>query len=84
MNAHEIIDKALELWSKQSPRAIEEEIVGILDERDDATDNEPMQEVDNVQIGDVLVNKVGFKDAKSAVTLKHFWEQKSIDVTPLI
>ena len=67
MNAHEIIDKALELWSKQSPRAIEEEIVGILDERDDATDNEPMQEVDNVQIGDVLVDIVGFKDAKSAI-----------------
>ena len=50
---------------------IEEEIIGMLDERNDA---EPIEEVDNVQIGDVMVGKVGFKDDESAwVTLKWFW-----------
>ena len=57
----------------------------MLDERHDATDNEPIEEVDNVQIGDVVVDKVGFKDAKNAlVTLKQFLEQRPTDVAPLI
>ena len=35
----------------------------MLDERNDAADNEPMEEADNVQIiADVLVDRVGFKD----------------------
>jgi hypothetical protein len=37
----------------------------MLHERDDAADNEPIQEVDNVQIGDV-VDRVGLKDVESA------------------
>ena len=39
--------------------------------KDDATHNEPIEEAHNVQIGDVVVNKVGFEDVQSAiVTLK--------------
>ena len=34
----------------------------MLDERDDVTDNEPIEEVDNVQNGDVVVDTVGFKE----------------------
>src|ERR1700738_5238259 len=57
----------------------------MLDERHDAADNEPIEEVDNVQIGDVVVDRVGFKDAKKAlVTLRQFLKQKPTDVTPLI
>jgi hypothetical protein len=64
---------------------IEEEIIGNLDERDDAIDNERIEEVDNVHIGDVVVNKIGIKDAKSAfLTLKQFLEQRRSGVTPLI
>ena len=35
----------------------------MLDERDDVADNKPIEEVDNVQIGDVVVDRVEFKDA---------------------
>ena len=43
----------------------------MLDERDDATNNKPIERVDKVQIGDMVVDKVGFKDVESAlVTLK--------------
>ena len=53
----------------------------MLDERDDAINNECIKKIGNVQIGDVVIDRVGFKDAKSAlVTLK----QRLIDVTPLI
>ena len=82
MNAHELMNYEL-AFDLNNLRTYEGGN-SRFDERDDAIGNEPIEEVDNVQIGDVLVNKVGFKDAKSAVTLKHFWEQKSIDVTPLI
>ena len=42
----------------------------MLNERDDAVDNEPIQEVDNVQIGNV-VDRVRLKDVESALmTLK--------------
>ena len=45
----------------------------------------PIDEVDNVQIGDVMVNRVGFKDVESAlVTLKSSVKQRSIDVPPLL
>ena len=51
--------------------------------RDDAIDNEPTEEVDNVQIGDVVVDRVGFKDIESPlVTLKQPLEPTN--VTPLI
>ena len=39
----------------------------MLDEIDDATDNEHVEEDDNVQIGVVVVDKVGFKDVESAL-----------------
>ena len=37
-----------------------DEIIGMLDEKDDSTDNEPIEEVDIMQIGDVVVDIVGF------------------------
>lgn len=37
---------------------IVEEIIGMLDERTNATGNEPIEEADNVQIGDVVVDRV--------------------------
>jgi hypothetical protein len=33
----------------------------------DATDKEPIEEVDNVQISDVMVDRVGFKDVESTL-----------------
>lgn len=57
----------------------------MLDERDDAIDNESIEEVDNVQIDDVVANRVGFKGVESTlVTLKQFPEQKVIDITPIV
>jgi hypothetical protein len=83
MNAHELINYELEFDLTYTP--IEEEIIGMLDERDAATDNEHIKEVDNVQIRDVVVNKVGFKNVESAlVTSKFFLEPKTSDVTPFI
>ena len=42
--------------------------------------NEPIEEVENVQIGDAVENRVAFKDGNSAlVTLKHFLEQRLVD-----
>ena len=44
-----------------------------------------MMQFDNVQIGDVVIDRVGSKDIKSALlTLKQFLEQRPIDITPLI
>ena len=37
---------------------IEQEIIGVLAEQDNAIDNEPIEEVDNVQIDDVVVDRV--------------------------
>ena len=34
-------------------------------ERNLATNNDPIEEVDNVQIGDVVVDRVGFKDIET-------------------
>ena len=85
MNTHEFINYELEFDLNNSYIPTEEEIIGMLDEGGDAADNECMEEVDNVQIIDVLIDRVGFKDAKSPlVTLKLFLEQRPIDVTPFI
>ena len=71
MNAHEFIHYELEFDLNNPYIPNLEEIIGMLDERRDAFDNEPIEGVDNVQISDVVVDRVGFKDAKSAlVTLK--------------
>ena len=40
----------------------------MLDERNDVVENETIDEDDNVQIGDVVVDRLGFKDAKGALT----------------
>ena len=64
---------------------IEEEIISTLDERDDAPNNEPIEEVDNMQIGVVVVDRLGFQDVESALlTLKQFLEHRPTGVTPLI
>lgn len=45
----------------------------------------PIQENDNVEIGDMMVDKVGLQDSESAlVTLKQVLEQTPTDVTPPI
>ena len=42
-----------------------------------------IEEVDIVRIGDVVIARVGFQDAKSTLmTLKQFLEQRPSDVTP--
>ena len=66
MNAHKFIIYELEFDLNNPYTPIKEEIIGMLDERGDAADNEPIEEVDNVQISDVLVDRVGFKDVESA------------------
>lgn len=57
----------------------------MLDERDDASGNQPLGKVGNVQINNVAVNKVvGSKGAKSAikVILRQFQEQRLNFATP--
>jgi hypothetical protein len=84
MNAHDFINNALEFDLNNPHVPIEEEIISTLVERDDAPDNEPA-EVDNVQIGDVVVDRAGFHDIESALlTLKQFLEHIIIGVTPFI
>ena len=62
MNAHEFINK-LKFDLNMPYIAIVKEIIRMLDEKDDTSDT--------MQIGDVVVNRVGLKDAESAiVTLK--------------
>ena len=60
---------------------IYDEIVVMIDERNDAIDNEHIEEVDSVQIGDTVVDRVGFKDVENALvtldlkvgTKEHLW-----------
>ena len=55
----------------------------MLNEMNDATNNEHVEEVDHVQIDDV--DRVGFKDVECAqVTLEPFSDHKVVDVTTLI
>ena len=52
--------------------------------KDDATHNEPIEEAHNVQIGDVVVNKVGFEDVQSAImTLKIKFYNKNLPMLHL-
>lgn len=47
--------------------------------------DEPIEEVGNMWIGNVMVCRIGFKNVEiTLLTLKQFLEQKSIYVTPLI
>jgi hypothetical protein len=50
MNARVFIKYELEFNLSNPYVSIEEGSIDMLDERDDATDNEPIEEVDNVQI----------------------------------
>ena len=85
MNAHEFINYKLEFDLNHPYIPTEEEIISVLDERDDVANNEPIKEADNVQIGDVMVDGVAFKDAKSAlVTLKKKLERRPTDVISLV
>jgi spore maturation protein SpmA len=54
--------------------------------KDDATHNEPIEEAHNVQIGNVVVNKVGFKDVQSAIVTFRIkcYNKKPTDVISLI
>ena len=86
INAHEFMyyEVGFNLNNPYTPTK-EEEIKSMLDGGGHATDNELIEEIDNVQISDVVVDKVGFEDAKSALTtLKQILEQRPIDVTPFI
>lgn len=56
MNAHEFINYELEYDLNNPCIPIAEEITGMLDEGDDATHNDRVEEVGNVQIDDVLVD----------------------------
>ena len=63
MNAHEFVDYELEYDLNNSYIPTKEEIIGMLDGGGDEADNKPIEEVDNVQISDVVVDRVRFKDA---------------------
>lgn len=67
MNAHEFINNELKFYLNNPYIPIEEEIIRKLHEIDDAIDNEPIEEANNVEIGDVMVDRIGFKDAKSTL-----------------
>ena len=84
MNVHEFINYEVEFDLNNSYILIEEEIISMLDESDDAIDNEPIEEIDNVQIGDTI-DRVGFKDVESAlVTLRQVLDRRPTNVTPII
>ena len=50
MNTHEFINYELEFDLNNPHMLMKEEIIGMLDERDDAIDNEPIEGVGYVQI----------------------------------
>lgn len=54
----------------------------MLDERDDVANNGIIEKVDNVQIGDMVVDRVGLDVASALVTLKQNLKQIPIAATP--
>lgn len=85
MNAHEFINYEIEFYLHNLYIPMEEEIIGIFNGRNDAIENQFIKEAKIVQIGEVVVDELSFKDAKSAlVALKQFLEQRPLDVTSLI
>ena len=52
VNAHEFINYELEIDPDNPYIPIQEDILVVFNERDDAIDNERIKEVDNMQIGD--------------------------------
>ena len=67
MNSHKFINYELRFNLNNPYILIDEEITRTLDERNDVTDNKPIEEFDIVQIGDVVVDREGFKDVESAL-----------------
>jgi hypothetical protein len=63
MHIHESINYEVEFCMNNPCIPTEKEITSMLDERNDAVHHVPIEEVDNVQIDDVVVDRVGFKDA---------------------
>ena len=65
MHTSSSIMKEFDLNNPYTPT--QKEILGMLvDGGGDAANNEPIKEVDNVQISDVVIGKEGFKDVESA------------------
>ena len=79
MNVLEFINNELDSYLNNLYIPIEVGIIGMLDEIDNAADNGPIEEASNVQIGDVLVDRVGFKDAESELVIL---KQMPTNVTP--
>lgn len=48
----------------------------MLDERDNVVDNKPIQEVDNVEIGEVVIDKIRSKNFESAFVIETNFEIK--------
>ena len=67
MNSHKFINYELKFNLNNPYILIHEEITRTLDERNDVTDNKPIEEFDIVQIGDAVVDREGFKDVESAL-----------------
>ena len=61
MNAHEFIKYELEFDLNNPYIPPKEEIIGMFIGEGDATDNDLIEEADNVQISEVVVDRVGFK-----------------------
>ena len=57
MNVYEFINYEPNFDMNNPHIPIEEEIISMLDEIDGAAGNEPIEETDYVQIGDVLIDK---------------------------
>ena len=77
MNAYEFINHDWNLMQNNPYIPIEEEILGMHDGKDFAAYNEPIEENDNVQLGDMVIDKVGCKDIESAlVSSKQILETK--------
>jgi hypothetical protein len=74
MNVYEFINYELDFDMDNPHIHVEEEILGILDEIDDATGNEPIKETNDVQIDDVLIDKACFKDV--GIDLETLFEKK--------
>lgn len=79
MDVLEFINNELDSYLNNLYIPIEVGIIGMLDEIDNAADNGPIEEASNVQIGDVLVDRVGFKDAESELVIL---KQMPTNVTP--
>ena len=68
MSAHDVINYYEMEFDLDKPYVpIEEGVIVMLDERDDSTNNEPIEKADSVQIGDVVVDTIGFKDVETAL-----------------